>query len=65
MKYDIFNILLLLAICFYTVGCSLIYEDKTYLQRNGIQQENVVYVDNDGEEHEEESLVEIQGLERY
>ena len=62
MKSDVSSLLLLLAVCFYIVGGFLIYEDKTYLQRNGIQQENVVYTDDDGEEHEEEGLIEIQGI---
>lgn len=62
MKHDVPSLLLLLAVCFYFVGVFLIYEDKTYLQRNGIQQEIVIYTDNDGEEHEEEGLIEIQGI---
>lgn len=62
MKYDVPSLLLILTVCFYTAGFFLIYEDKTYLPSNGIRQEHIVYTDNDGEEHEGDGLIEIEGI---
>lgn len=57
MKFDTTTLLLLLTLCLYLAGGFLINEDSDHLQRRSI-----VYTDRDGEEHEEEELIEIEGI---
>lgn len=57
MKFDAQTLLLLLTLCLYLIGGCLIKED-----RDSLHVEQFVYTDSDGEEHEEECLIEINGI---
>ena len=54
---------LLLVIGFYLAGLFLIQQESGSLKNiDKIKQELVIYTDRDGEEHEDESLIEIEGI---
>lgn len=64
MKMIAPTILLLLVMAFYLFGLLLIPKQKTEsLKRHGmIKQEQIIYTDTDGEEREDESLIEVVGV---
>ena len=62
MKFDVTLLLLILTMCLYFAGVFFIHEDETALSNYGIQREHTFYVDREGEEHEEEGLLEFEGI---
>lgn len=64
MKTSSPPVMLMATIVFYVVGLFLIYEPniEPLKHRGIIRQEQIIYTDADGEEHEDETLIEIAGL---
>lgn len=61
IQVDIPNLLLVLTISFYIIGGMLIRENVPYYNKY-IQQEHFILTDEEGEEYEDDGLIEIEGV---